>query len=660
MTTTRIYQLDTIAQSDIKGNHVAPFEDSAGTDTTRITLGQLAQYFFNNASTTDDSGPMSGYPLVIGNNSNVDSNGVSVAVFGASNTVRMDDGGTPSYSSAIGYNNHVYGHWGSSAVGYRNNATVSQASAFGHKNTANARLASAFGTDNTASGDGSSAFGRNNTASSYGSIAAGYHNSASGEYSSAVGADNQVNSYNAQAFGCYNTISAYGTPGNWCTAIGSKNTVFSPPSFFSNSDYNGKSTACGYHNFVAGPYNTAVGANNSIETMGYVIKCSAIGYGNTASGYWGASAVGYRNNAQQIQTSAFGHKNTANASQASAFGSNNTASGEASVAYGIHNTSSNNYAATFGTYNTATGSASMAAGYACTSSGDNSLAIGWESASDGDNSSAIGRQSSSSGDNSLAIGYQCSSIGNNSSAIGYNAVSRPIATTNIGGAIVVRADNSEGYNSTDMFTSYAGVQNIVMTSALDMTKATFSIINVLQYSDGAGYQVGDTLTVTGGNGDAIITVASVDGGGAPTGYTITNPGTGYATGTNIATTIISSGDGNGYATVDIWVAEPIQINVPSGCLFYPDEIGLITTGTVSSVTAQPNVQFGWNGTPAGLLASTPTINLTQVGSREVFTSLLTCDGKSTLTFSVTGAASATTLACRAYFKGILIENTPIG
>lgn len=641
---TRIYQLDTISQDSIKGTHVIPSEDNAGADTTQITLGQLSQYFFNNASTTDDSGPLSGYPLVVGNNSV--GQGTNVTVFGPSNYARTDDGGNVNYATAIGYQNHVFGNWGASSIGYRNNATVSQSSAFGHKNTANARLASAFGTDNLASGEGSSAFGRNNTTSDYGSVAAGYHNTASGEYATAVGADNSVVSYNAQAFGCYNTISAYEIPGNWCTAIGAKNTVFSPINLISNTDYNGKSTACGYHNIVAGAYNTAVGANNLVQTEGFVIKCSAVGYGNTASGYWGASAFGYINYAQDIQCSAFGHKNTANSQGASAFGNQNTASGQMSVAFGNHQTASSIYSSTFGVYNSANGSASTAAGYGNTTGGNNSSCFGYENVSIGNNSSAIG--------------FECQSVGDNSSALGFGAISRPVGTTNIGGAIVTRADNSESYNATDMFSNYAGVQNIVMTAGLDMTHATFSIINVIQYSDGAGYQVGDTLTVTGGNGDAIITVASVDGGGAPTGYTITNPGTGYSQGTNIPTTIISSGDGDGNATVDIWVAQPIQLTVPTNCLFYPDEIGLITTGFVNTVTSQPSVEFGWNGTLSGLLASVPTINLTQVGSREVFTSLLTYDGKSTLTFSVTAAASATALVCRAYFKGILIENTPIG
>jgi len=380
--------------------------------------------------------------------------------------------------------------------------------------------------------------------------------------------------------------------------------------------------------------------------MGFIMKGTAIGYDNHVQGFWGASAIGYKNYANDIQCSAIGHKNSAIASGASALGNYNTASGYCSTACGYDNTASGNN--------------SIACGYSNTASASwGASAVGHENTASQNQASAFGHNNTASGHSSSAFGFGCVASGANSSAFGLNAVARPNATTNIGGAIVTRADNSEGYNDADMFSSYAGVQNIVMTAALDMKQVTHSIITVVQYSNGTGYTVGDTLRVNGGNSDAIITVASVDGSGIPTGYTITNPGTGYATGTNIATTIISStGDGN--ATVDIWVAEPMQLTVPSGCLFYPDEVGLITTGTVSTVTVQPSVQFGWNGTLAGILAPAQTTNLTQIGSREIFKSLLTYNGKSTLTFSVTGAASATTLACRAYFKGILIENTPIG
>jgi trimeric autotransporter adhesin len=672
MTTTRIYQLDEISQNDIDSTHVFPAEDNAGVDTVQITLAQLAQYLFNGASTSDGNDPLDNFPLVIGNGAYAIGD-TSMAI-GMSNDA-SNDGDPSNYNSAVGYQNTTYGNWGASAFGYRNHADYSQSSAFGHKNTVTVRHGSAFGDENTVSGEGGAALGRNNASGGYGSLAAGYYNSASGEYSSCVGANNYSgSSYNSQAFGCYNTISAYDLSGNWCTAVGSKNTVFSPDNFFENSDYNGKSTACGYNNFVAGCYNTAVGANNAVETMGFVIKCSAVGFGNTASGYWGASAFGYRNYANDIQCSAFGHKNTANDSGASAFGNGNVASGEESVAFGAYNTASGSCSTACGYYNTASGNHSTACGYDNTASAswgasavghentasqNQASAFGHNNTASGHSSSAFGFQSSASATNASAFGYICTASAANSTALGWGAIARCTSTVNIGGAIINRADNNEGYDPADTFSLYAGVQSVVMSAAVDMTQAVGSVIIASEYnSTGTGFQVGDTVHVNSGNNDAILTVSSVDGGGTPTGWTITNPGTGYTSGSNIATSIISS-SGGANAAVNISVAQTVELDVPANCLFYPDEVGLITTGTVSSVTGQPHVSFGWSGTNAGLLASTQTTNLTQVGSRKVFTSLLNHDGQTTLTFSVTQAATATTLACRAYFKGILIENTPI-
>lgn len=67
---------------------------------------------------------------------------------------------------------------------------------------------------------------------------------------------------------------------------------------------------------------------------------------------------------------------------------------------------------------------------------------------------------------------------------------------------------------------------------------------------GSAYYAGDTLRVAGGNSDCVLTVTSTDGGGSVTGLAITNPGTGYSTGTNISTTNIK-GDGGSGCTVNI-------------------------------------------------------------------------------------------------------------
>lgn len=71
-------------------------------------------------------------------------------------------------------------------------------------------------------------------------------------------------------------------------------------------------------------------------------------------------------------------------------------------------------------------------------------------------------------------------------------------------------------------------------------------------SAGTGFHVGDTLSVGGGTG-AILTVATVGIGGAITGFTITNPGSGYKTTIGAALTVLT-GTGTGSPTANITVA----------------------------------------------------------------------------------------------------------
>lgn len=224
MTTTRIYQLDTISQNSIMGTHVAPFEDSSGVDTTQISLGQLTRYFFNGASTTDDSGPFSGYPLIVGNNSYVnDGSNSNVTIFGPSNEIWRDDGGGNTDCSAFGYNNSILANWGSTAIGYRNHTVDSRTSAFGHKNTV--------------IGGGCSAFGSTNLISGEGCTGSGYYNSINGE------------TFASSVFGAYNQV------------------------------YAGYSNAIGYNNYVSTPNSTGVGSSNVAAGL----YSQAVGYGNVTS-----------------------------------------------------------------------------------------------------------------------------------------------------------------------------------------------------------------------------------------------------------------------------------------------------------------------------------------------------------------------------------------
>ena len=70
---------------------------------------------------------------------------------------------------------------------------------------------------------------------------------------------------------------------------------------------------------------------------------------------------------------------------------------------------------------------------------------------------------------------------------------------------------------------------------------------------GADYAPGDTVQVDGFSGDSVLTVNTVNGGGAVLTFTITDGGTGNQTGTGLATSA-NTGIGTGF-TVNITQVE---------------------------------------------------------------------------------------------------------
>ena len=72
-----------------------------------------------------------------------------------------------------------------------------------------------------------------------------------------------------------------------------------------------------------------------------------------------------------------------------------------------------------------------------------------------------------------------------------------------------------------------------------------AITGMVNQADGSGYNIGDTLSLIGGNNDAVITVATVGGSGQLLTWTITNPGTGYQALTSVTSSAIT-GTGIGF------------------------------------------------------------------------------------------------------------------
>jgi hypothetical protein len=95
--------------------------------------------------------------------------------------------------------------------------------------------------------------------------------------------------------------------------------------------------------------------------------------------------------------------------------------------------------------------------------------------------------------------------------------------------------------------------------------------------NGVNYHVGDTGTVTGGDGTASYVITSVDSNGGVTGFELTSGGSGYTAGT--ATTSSTSGTGVGF-TIDILTTGSA---VPSGHSAQSNLVwwGLITGGGTS-------------------------------------------------------------------------------
>ncbi len=112
------------------------------------------------------------------------------------------------------------------------------------------------------------------------------------------------------------------------------------------------------------------------------------------------------------------------------------------------------------------------------------------------------------------------------------------------------------------------------------------------------------------------------------------------------------------AEMDLKTTTDYQIDIPSGALFYPDEVDLILTTIGGTVTAQPFIRAGKNGTLAFYLAIVQTTALTAtLGNRERQATLLTNAGSSTITASITTAATgSSTIKGRFVFRGILMEN----
>ena len=201
---------------------------------------------------------------------------------------------------------------------------------------------------------------------------------------------------------------------------------------------------------IQSPTNTATG-----------IYSTAMGSNATASGDYGATAMGSDNEASGNISTAIGQGTTASGNISTAMGSYTTASGDVSTAIGQGTTASGEYSTAMGYLSIASGKNSFAIGYGRTSEGNastgtpyyrnealeersfviggrnkatayKSFTLGNDNLAQGIASSSIGENNISTGDYSMAFGLFSESIGDKSFAIGANAYADGYNTTAIG------------------------------------------------------------------------------------------------------------------------------------------------------------------------------------------------------------------------------------
>lgn len=228
-----------------------------------------------------------------------------------------------------------------------------------------------------------------------------------------------------------------------------------------------------------------------------------------------------------------------------------------------------------GSYSSAFGQATIASGAFSLSGGDNTIALGQSTV-------AFGNYSRAYGTASIAIGHYGFAYGKGSFVGGYNAnnsLNYLVAGTGIideyegqfafGYASSGKTLKAEGRGSIAMgqdvnaLNANIGTGEVVSVSIDNGGSGYYSSLEITGHnlsSNGYNYQVGDTLTVNGGNNDATIYVDEIDGSGGIISYTLTNAGTGYSTGTYS----LSGGSGNNAQIYVSAVKETVDLTILSG------------------------------------------------------------------------------------------------
>lgn len=149
------------------------------------------------------------------------------------------------------------------------------------------------------------------------------------------------------------------------------------------------------------------------------------------------------------------------------------------------------------------------------------------------------------------------------------------------------------------------------TVATQLTGAPGPIAAVIIYTNNHNYIVGDVLTLTGGSGDATLTVTAVDGSGHVVSVSILNPGTSYTIGT-------VTGETGGHGSAMFFqVTQTITTLTLSSTADF-DPVGAVTLSNNSIGDGLINLSYTGNNRATGVLSGVTGINRTILAGTDVW------------------------------------------
>lgn len=416
--------------------------------------------------------------------------------------------------------------------------------------------------------------------------------------------------------------------------------------------------AVGTSNTASGILAVAVGNTNNASTSSSVAvgnSCGVVGSSGTAVGI-GCNAGGTRG-------SAVGNGCTANATDSTAVGRLSTVGGGAS------NSSA------FGMTSSVAASAidSLAAGRSCAANANECLAVGRSVTVSGVNGIGVGRGITNTGLRAIAIGTTLSSITSTDSVTIGTSVGAPgLNGVSLGRGVGIGGDSAVGIGDG---AAPLGAGSVVIGPAASANTASVDsvVIGRDNISTAARTVVigsvgeanaDDAISLGGGIADGLFSIAIGLAATTPAARTVNIAATGVIQDGNLGDfqageqlrqyagweAILCSQD----ISLTAAPATVLTLSLPAGTHFFVDEVGLIIAAS-TGVTSGPTVSYGTSGGTATLLAAT-AITSTALFDRTRFATVLTSNGQTQLTFTITASAVATTLVGRPYFKGLLVTD----